>query len=247
MPSALIPGPSPSTSRRSRWRRPGLAVTSFRRERGRRRCLRLSAHAAFRAVSRRSAPAARCPQRDPLTVIVLQLAERRPRRTRRPWTAMMVSSISTSAYSSTPAEGERAQERAQCRGRVRVRVVLAHPAVAQQRHVVDAVRAGDHPRDQRVTFMAGLHLCRSARSDAHRPAPEDRRRVPVQLSEPSRWRPARTGRSTRPPGGQMVSFSTARPAHPGAVQQHHIGACCRFEAGSSRIVLRCAGLGPAAE
>ena len=45
----------------------------------------------------------------------------------------------------------------------------------------------------------------------------------------------------------MVSFNTARPAHPGAVQQHHIGACCRFEAGSSRIVLRCAGLGPAAE
>jgi len=46
-------------------------------------------------------------------------------------------------------EGELPQERSQRRGRVRLREHPAHAAVPQQRHVVDAVRAGDHPCDQR--------------------------------------------------------------------------------------------------
>ena len=47
------------------------------------------------------------------------------------------------------AERERPQERAQRRGRIRTSEDLAHRAVAQHRHVVDAVRASDHPRHQR--------------------------------------------------------------------------------------------------
>ena len=54
------------------------------------------------------------------------------------------------------AEGERAQERAQRRGRVRALEDPAHPAVPQQRHVIDAVRAGDHPGDQEATFSPAL-------------------------------------------------------------------------------------------
>jgi hypothetical protein len=46
-------------------------------------------------------------------------------------------------------EGERTQERAERRGRVRPGEDPAHPAVPQQRHVIDAVRAGDHPGHQR--------------------------------------------------------------------------------------------------
>ena len=46
------------------------------------------------------------------------------------------------------AEGERAKERSQRRGRIGVREDPTHSTVAQQRHVVDAVGAGDHPRDQ---------------------------------------------------------------------------------------------------
>ena len=46
-------------------------------------------------------------------------------------------------------ERERAQERPQRRRRVRPGEDPAHPTVPQQRHVVDAVGASDHPRDQR--------------------------------------------------------------------------------------------------
>ena len=54
------------------------------------------------------------------------------------------------------AEGERAQERTQRRGRVRPVEDPAHPAVPQQRHVVDAVGAGDHPGDQRGHLQPGV-------------------------------------------------------------------------------------------
>ncbi len=47
------------------------------------------------------------------------------------------------------AEGERPQERAQRRRRVSTVEDPPHAAVPQQRHVVDAVCAGHHPRDQR--------------------------------------------------------------------------------------------------
>ena len=67
------------------------------------------------------------------------------------------------------AEGERPQERPQRRGRVRPGEDPAHPAVPQQRHVIDRVRAGDHPGDQRgdlqpgVRALVGRHLrCSSA-------------------------------------------------------------------------------------
>ena len=61
------------------------------------------------------------------------------------------------------AEGERPQERPQRRGRVGAVEHPAHPAVPQQRHVIDAVGAGDHPRDQRgdlrprVRALVGRH------------------------------------------------------------------------------------------
>jgi hypothetical protein len=45
--------------------------------------------------------------------------------------------------------GERPQERSQRRGCVAACEDPAHAAVPQQGHVVDGVRAGDHPRDQR--------------------------------------------------------------------------------------------------
>ena len=46
-------------------------------------------------------------------------------------------------------EGEAAQERTQRRGRADPVEQPVHPAVAQQVHVLDRVRAGDHPRHQR--------------------------------------------------------------------------------------------------
>ena len=42
-------------------------------------------------------------------------------------------------------EGERAQERTQRRGGVGPGEDPTHPAVTQQRHVIDRVRTGDHP------------------------------------------------------------------------------------------------------
>jgi len=46
------------------------------------------------------------------------------------------------------AEGERAQERPQRRGGAHPGEQPVHAAVAQHRHVIDAVRTRDHPRDQ---------------------------------------------------------------------------------------------------
>ena len=54
------------------------------------------------------------------------------------------------------AEGERPQERPQRRRRVDPREHPAHPAVPQQRHVIDRVRAGDHPGDQRGDLQPGV-------------------------------------------------------------------------------------------
>jgi hypothetical protein len=54
------------------------------------------------------------------------------------------------------AEGERTQERAQRRGRIGVGENTAHATVPQQRHVLDAVRAGRHPRDQRSDLQPGV-------------------------------------------------------------------------------------------
>jgi len=49
-------------------------------------------------------------------------------------------------------EGEGPQERPQRRGRVGVAEDPAHPAVSQQGHVINAVRAGDHPATSEATF-----------------------------------------------------------------------------------------------
>ena len=46
-------------------------------------------------------------------------------------------------------EAEGPQERPQGRGRIGVGEDPTHPTVTQQAHVIDAVRTGDHPRDQR--------------------------------------------------------------------------------------------------
>jgi hypothetical protein len=53
-------------------------------------------------------------------------------------------------------EGERAQERPERRRRVRPGEDPAHPAVPQQRHVIDRVGAGDHPRHQRGHLQPGM-------------------------------------------------------------------------------------------
>jgi len=52
--------------------------------------------------------------------------------------------------------GEAAQERAQRRGCVDAGEQPAHPTVAQQVHSLDAVRPGDHPRDQRGDLRPGM-------------------------------------------------------------------------------------------
>ncbi len=53
-------------------------------------------------------------------------------------------------------EGERAKERTQRRGCVDAGEDAAHSAVAQQCHVVDAVGAGNHPRDERGHLQPGV-------------------------------------------------------------------------------------------
>jgi hypothetical protein len=63
------------------------------------------------------------------------------------------------------AEGEPAQERAQRRGRAHVVEQPGHPAVAQQAHIADRVRAGDHARDQREDLRRGVRAAR--RRDPH--------------------------------------------------------------------------------
>ena len=51
-------------------------------------------------------------------------------------------------------EGERAQKRPQRRGRVAAGKDLGHPAVAKQGHVIDRVRAGEHPSHQRGDLVS---------------------------------------------------------------------------------------------
>ena len=51
---------------------------------------------------------------------------------------------------------ETPQERAQRRGRVSAGEDPTHPAVAQQGHVIDGVRAGDHPHHQRGHLQPGV-------------------------------------------------------------------------------------------
>jgi hypothetical protein len=54
------------------------------------------------------------------------------------------------------AEGERAQERTQRRGRVGVGEDPDYPAMSKQCHVIDAFRVRDHPRDQRGDLQPGV-------------------------------------------------------------------------------------------
>jgi hypothetical protein len=53
-------------------------------------------------------------------------------------------------------EAERPQERPESRWCVTGVEDPAHPAVPQDGHVVDAVRPGDHPRDQRGDLHTGV-------------------------------------------------------------------------------------------
>lgn len=72
-------------------------------------------------------------------------------------------------------EGERALERPQRRWCVATGEQFPHLAVAQQRHVIEAVRAGSHPANQRRDLQPGVgalvrrtvnHCCASARRPA---------------------------------------------------------------------------------
>ena len=108
------------------------------------------------------------------------------------------------------AEGERPQERPQRRGRVGAGEEPAHPAVPQQRHVVDRVRAGDHPRDQRgdlqpgVRALVGRHV-RCSSASAGSPAAEAR---------------ARTG--TSPAARHEIRIIEHRRGRPGRVAKLHL-------------------------
>ena len=53
-------------------------------------------------------------------------------------------------------ESERAKERPQRRGRIDRREQLPHPAVTQHRHVIDRIRARDHPGHQRSDLRPGV-------------------------------------------------------------------------------------------
>jgi hypothetical protein len=53
-------------------------------------------------------------------------------------------------------EGEQPQERDQRRGRPAAGEQLAHPTVAQHVHLINAVRAGDHPATNAGTLHAAL-------------------------------------------------------------------------------------------
>ena len=82
-------------------------------------------------------------------------------------------------------EGERPQERAQRRRRVRPLEHPAHPAVAQQGHVVDAVRAGDIPATSETTFspaLAPLSVGTLNRSCANSASPAESARASIGTS-----------------------------------------------------------------
>jgi len=70
------------------------------------------------------------------------------------------------------AEGEGPQERAQRRGRPDSGEQRVHPTVAQQVHVLDAVRPGDHPRHRRrhLQRRVGCPLTRQGQRVCHQVA-----------------------------------------------------------------------------
>jgi hypothetical protein len=53
-------------------------------------------------------------------------------------------------------EGERAKKRPERRRCPHPGKQPAHPAVTQQRHVIDRIGAGDHPRDQAADLHIGV-------------------------------------------------------------------------------------------
>ena len=78
-------------------------------------------------------------------------------------------------------------------------------AVPQQGHVVDAVGAGDHPRDQRgAPSLRRWRPCRSARSGAHRPSSPGPPRRPAPPPGPApRTTPDSGRRSTADVTGRV--------------------------------------------
>ena len=74
------------------------------------------------------------------------------------------------------AEGKTAKESAQRRRRPHPAEQPAHRAVPQQVHIVDAVRPGDHPGDQRRHLQMRVHPTRLAQ----------RQRLPGQPGQPAR-------------------------------------------------------------
>ena len=100
--------------------------------------------------------------------------------------------------------GERSEERPQRRGGVDRGEDLLHPAVAQQRHVIDRIRPRDHPRHQRRHLQPGIRaLIRPGRSTTDRrgsggpPSRRDGRSGPDQ-------------HSTRDSGHQMMRQPSVR-------------------------------------
>ena len=86
-------------------------------------------------------------------------------------------------------EGEPAQERAQRRRRPHVGEQSAHRTVPQQRHVIDRVRAGHHPANQRGDLRRRVRADRHMRRDqAMQPGPlsqrQHRRKTAVRHEVP---------------------------------------------------------------
>jgi len=80
-------------------------------------------------------------------------------------------------------ERERSQERPQSRGRVRVGENAAHPAMAEQAHVVDRVRTRGHPGDQRGDLQPGVR----ALVGGHRQMLIGQLTQPCCVSQRKRW------------------------------------------------------------
>ena len=107
-------------------------------------------------------------------------------------------------------EGERAQERPERRRGVRLREEAAHPAVAQQRHVIDAVAARDHPGHQRGHLQPGVRAL-------------VRRHTQMLIGQTAQPRPVRQRQDRHQPGGRHEIRVVERHGRAGeGVREFHL-------------------------
>jgi len=107
-------------------------------------------------------------------------------------------------------EREGPQERSQRRWRVRSREQLLQPAVAQQKHVVDRVSAGEHPRDQRGDLQPRVR-------------PEIARQRQPRISQVTKARPDRQRhRWDQTRGRHQVRIVEGRGQPAGAMEELHL-------------------------